>query len=126
MQRAFRALSFWQKLKCGWKLLSSREPITKEDVEKCKNRETLDAVIEELAAEFPPLAEVMIKERDLFLTYSLQLACQPRLSSEGVIVPTRAVGVVGMGHMAGIIKNWGKVYASDIQPIMKYELLCLL
>ncbi|XP_033221633.1 traB domain-containing protein isoform X2 [Belonocnema kinseyi] len=119
MQRAFRSLSLWQKLKCAWKLLSSREPITKEDVEKCKNRETLDAVIEELSAEFPPLAEVMVKERDLFLTYSLQLACQPRMTHEGVIVPTRAVGVVGIGHMPGIIKNWGKVHASEILPIMK-------
>ena len=118
MQRAFRSLSFWEKIKCGWKLLSSRDSITKEDVEKCKNPDTLDAVIAELSVQFPALAEVFVNERDLFLTYSLQLACQPRMTNKGVIEPTRAVGVVGIGHVPGIIRNWGKVHPNEIQKIM--------
>lgn len=118
MHRAFSSLSFWQKIKCGWKILTSRDSITKEDVEKCKNRENLDAVIAELTDQFPPLAEVFVKERDLFLTYSLQLSCQPHLANKHTIVPTRAVGVVGMGHISGIIQNWGKVNVNHIQPIM--------
>ncbi|XP_051162730.1 traB domain-containing protein isoform X2 [Leptopilina boulardi] len=118
MQRAFHSLSFWEKIKCGWKILSSRDSITKEDVEKCKNRENLDAVIAELTDQFPLLAEVFVKERDLFLTYSLQLSCQPHLTNKQTIIPTRAVGVVGMGHVPGIIQNWGKVNMNHIQPIM--------
>lgn len=118
MHRAFHSLSFWQKIKCGWKLLTAKDTVTKEDVEKCKDRENLDALIADLTEHFPPLAEVFVKERDLFLTYSLQLACQPHLTNTETIVPTRAVGVVGMGHTPGIIRNWGKVNINQIQPIM--------
>jgi hypothetical protein len=35
------------------------------------------------------------------------------------VVPVRVVGVVGMGHVPGIVQNWGKVTAADIPPIMK-------
>jgi hypothetical protein len=35
------------------------------------------------------------------------------------IVPVRVVGVVGLGHVPGIVQHWGKVTAGDIAPIMK-------
>lgn len=33
--------------------------------------------------------------------------------------PTRIVGVVGIGHVPGIVQNWGKVTQEDIPPIMR-------
>merc|ERR1719234_2576245 len=38
LKRALSALSPWQKIKLGWNILTSRDPITKEEVEKCKDR----------------------------------------------------------------------------------------
>lgn len=35
------------------------------------------------------------------------------------VVPVRVVGVVGIGHVPGIVQHWGKVTAGDIPPIMK-------
>jgi hypothetical protein len=34
------------------------------------------------------------------------------------LVPVRVVGVVGIGHVPGIVQHWGKVTAGDIPPIM--------
>ena len=31
----------------------------------------------------------------------------------------RVVGVVGIGHVAGIVQNWGTVTPGDIPPIMR-------
>jgi hypothetical protein len=35
------------------------------------------------------------------------------------VVPVRVVGVVGIGHVPGIVQHWGKVTAGDIPPIMQ-------
>lgn len=95
-------------------------PITQKDVELCKQRSTLQTMITSLQQEFPVLGEVFIKERDIYLTNSLQLACLPHRTSNHTVEPTRVVGIVGLGHTPGIIKNWGKVKPTDIAPIMRY------
>lgn len=66
------------------------------------------------------LGEVFVKERDIFLTNSLQLACHFYPDDPE---PTRVVGVVGLGHTPGIVENWGKVEHSDIPPLMRYILI---
>ncbi|XP_014483603.1 PREDICTED: traB domain-containing protein isoform X2 [Dinoponera quadriceps] len=118
MQRALRALSWWQTIKLGWHLAFMKRPITQEDVEFCKQRSMLDEMIASMKGEFPVLGEVFIKERDIYLTYSLQIACMPQFTSHG-IKPMRVVGIVGLGHTPGIIENWGKVQPTDISPILK-------
>jgi hypothetical protein len=35
------------------------------------------------------------------------------------IIPSRIVGVVGIGHVPGILANWGKVDDKDIEEIMR-------
>lgn len=96
-----------------------KRPITQEDVELCKQRSMLDEMIASMKGEFPVLGEVFIKERDIYLTYSLQIACMPQFTPHG-IQPMRVVGIVGLGHTPGIIENWGKVQPTDISPILKY------
>lgn len=123
MQRAMRSLSWWQTIKLGWHLMTMKGPITKEDVELCKQRSMLDEMIASMNGEFPVLGEVFVKERDIYLTYSLQLACMPQCTPNG-IQPARVVGIVGLGHTPGIIENWGKVKHSDIPPIMRYVYSC--
>ncbi|XP_072761478.1 traB domain-containing protein isoform X2 [Anoplolepis gracilipes] len=119
MQRAIRSLSWWQTIKLGWHLAIMKDPITREDVELCKQRSMLDEIIASMKEEFPVLGEVFIKERDIYLTNSLQLACLPHRVANNTFEPARVVGIVGLGHTSGIIENWGKVKPSDIPPIMR-------
>ncbi|KAF7987676.1 hypothetical protein HCN44_003539 [Aphidius gifuensis] len=118
LQRALSSLTWWQTIKLVWNLLRSKDPISKEDVERCKRRDLLEDLLAEMGYEFPCLGEVFVKERDLYLTHSLQLASHPIQCSRGFI-PSRVVGIVGIGHMPGIIKLWGKVNPDEIIPIMK-------
>lgn len=118
IQRAVRLLSWWQTIKLGWHLINLKGHISKEDVEVCKQRNLLDDMISKLKEEYPAIEQVFVKERDLYLTYSLQVACMPQWTSNGA-VPMRVVGIVGLGHTPGIMENWGKVKPSDIPPVMR-------
>lgn len=109
LRRALASLSLWQRLKLAYAILCSKEPITKEDVEKCKQKDMLEQTIEQMTGEFPALGQVFVHERDLYLAYSLRKATQPirmqhEVESE---VPAVVVGVVGIGHVKGIVENWG-------------------
>ena len=51
----------------------------------------------EMAGEFPVFDDVFVKERDMFLTYSLQNASVPVAVNEaGEPLPVKVVGVVGI------------------------------
>lgn len=118
LQRALASLSWWQTVRLMWHLLVFKEPISKEEVELCKRRDLLEEMLALMSEEFPALGTVFVNERDVYLTHSLQTAAQPQHTPTGV-VPVRVVGVVGIGHVPGIVQNWGKVTAADIPPIMK-------
>lgn len=137
LQRALSSLSWWQTTKLTWHILTSRDPISKEEVEKCKQKDLLEDMLEEMTGEFPALSKVFVHERDLFLgmqsryylfcsktnfphisAHSLALAAQPIQTPMGHF-PSRVVGVVGIGHVPGILANWGKVDDRDIAEIMK-------
>lgn len=119
IQRAMRSLTWWQTFKLGWYLVTLKADISKEYVEVCKQKSLLDDMVHQLKEEFPPIEKVFVKERDMYLAYSLQAACmlQCNDSSNGVLLP-RVVGIVGIGHTSGILENWGKVMCSDIPQIM--------
>ena len=59
-------------------------------------------------------------ERDVYLAYSLQLAATSRMDVRDPQkrLPSTVVGVVGIGHVAGIVRNWGKVRDEDIPPLL--------
>ncbi|KAK7067316.1 hypothetical protein SK128_015862 [Halocaridina rubra] len=120
LSRALASLSLWHKVKLTWHILTSKEPISKEEVEKCKQRDFIEEMLAEMTGQFPAISEVFVKERDIYLCHSLQAAAQPvpnPMSSTG-ISPRVVVGVVGIGHMPGISERWGKVTDEDIPPIM--------
>lgn len=119
LQRAFNGLSLWQTIKIVSKLIFSNKTITKEEVEQCKQKDLLEELMEQMAGEYPVFREVFVNERDLYLCHSLTLAAaQTRLLPNGKSRPVKVVGVVGIGHSAGIAKNWGKVDESQIPAIL--------
>ncbi|XP_013114148.1 traB domain-containing protein [Stomoxys calcitrans] len=120
LHRALRALSLWQTVKLVWRLTSS-DTISIEEVEECKQRDLLEKLMQEMAGEFPEFSDVFVKERDLYLCHSLQMAALPLLPADGSGEPrpVRVVGVVGIGHANGIAKMWGNVDAHIIPTIME-------
>ncbi|KAF7657918.1 hypothetical protein LDENG_00020160 [Lucifuga dentata] len=108
-KRAIAALSLWQKARLAWGLCFLSDPISKEDVEKCKQKDLLEQTMSEMIGEFPALHQTIVAERDIYLTHTLRQATRcveaPPYAQK---VPAVVVGVVGMGHVPGIEKNWEK------------------
>lgn len=115
LQRALQGLSIWETVKLVWRLVTSDNTISAEEVEQCKKKDLLEQLMEEMAGEFPVFDDVFVKERDMFLTYSLWNAAT---CSHGV-PPVRVVGVVGIGHAAGIKAHWGKIDSKKIEEILQ-------
>ncbi|MEE6481112.1 hypothetical protein FKM82_012756 [Ascaphus truei] len=123
-KRAIAALSFWQKAKLAWGLCFLSDPISKDDVEKCKQKDLLEQMMAEMIGEFPDLHRTIVSERDIYLTYMLKQAARrtelPRASENEPrkSIPSVVVGVVGMGHVPGIEKNWaGDVNIHEIMSV---------
>ncbi|KAH8312295.1 hypothetical protein KR044_010112 [Drosophila immigrans] len=119
LYRALRALSLWQTMKLVWRLTFT-DSISIEEVEECKQRDLLEKLMQEMAGEFPAFSDVFVRERDLYLCHSLQLAALPQ-AAPGVLQvrPVRVVGVVGIGHANGIAKMWGEVNPEKIPAILE-------
>lgn len=119
LYRALRALSLWQTMKLVWRLTFT-DSISIEEVEECKQRDLLEKLMQEMAGEFPAFSDVFVRERDLYLCHSLQLAALPQAAPGAHQVrPVRVVGVVGIGHANGIAKMWGKVDPAKIPAILE-------
>ncbi|CAH3115336.1 unnamed protein product [Porites lobata] len=113
LSRAMGALSIWQKMKLAWHLITTKDPISPEDVEKCKQKDLLAEMLAEMTGDFPTLYRVFVSERDQYLARSLRLSAtpieihNPDGEPQGV-VPSVVVGVVGIGHVEGIRENWDR------------------
>ena len=83
----------------------------------------LEEMLAEITGEFPGLSSVFVDERDKYLAYSLQLAVSSVADPHvpGGTVPQTVVGVVGIGHVAGIIKYWGSIKDEDIPPLLEIK-----
>lgn len=121
IQRALARLSWFQTCKLAWHLLTNKEPISKEEIERCKRRDMLEQLLAEMAGEYPALGEVFVDERDIYLTHSLQIVASQRLQhkAQGDQGPYSVVGVVGMGHVVGISRLWLK----DQRPFLNNILI---
>ena len=123
LKRAIGALGAWQKLKLAWNILTNKDVVTKEDVERCKDRDLLHDMLAEMAGEFPGLSSVFVNERDIFLAHSLQMAADaiPRGRVISDLSPRTVVGVVGIGHLPGIVERWGTVTQEQVRAVTKVE-----
>ncbi|XP_068985322.1 traB domain-containing protein isoform X2 [Bombus flavifrons] len=117
-QRALRELSWWEIIKLAWLVVRLDSRINKQDVERYKRKCVIQQMISSLREEYPAIERTFVTERDIYLTYHLQMATAAQHTAEG-LKPPRIVGVVGIGHINGIVENWGKVKASDIWPIIR-------
>eukprot|EP00112_Aurelia_sp_Birch-Aquarium-sp1_P012163 Seg2556.1 transcript_id=Seg2556.1/GoldUCD/mRNA.D3Y31 product="TraB domain-containing protein" protein_id=Seg2556.1/GoldUCD/D3Y31 len=122
LSRAMSVLSFWQKLKMGWCLLTSRDPISKEDIEKFKQKDMLAEILKEMTGDYPKLTNVFVSERDSYMAHTLHKSAKhlPVIDENGEICghePAVIVAVVGLGHLNGIKENFGKQV--DIEELLR-------
>lgn len=95
LRRAWMKSSFWNKLKLMGTLISSafsREELKDEDIEKLKEKNALQGMLEELSHELPTVKEVLIDERDKYLATKIFTAPGKKI-----------LAVIGAGHAEGLI-----------------------
>ncbi|EME30422.1 TraB family protein [Galdieria sulphuraria] len=73
-------------------------------VEKLLDRRNVQLLVQFMRKAVPPLAQVLLDERDLYLSRALKSQPGPQV-----------VGVVGMAHLEGIERNWHL----DLEAIQK-------
>ncbi|XP_065206507.1 traB domain-containing protein-like [Planococcus citri] len=71
----------------------------------------------QLVVQDPRFYQIVVLERDIFLTYMIQIAASLRYTEDNPHI----VAVVGQGHLAGIQSFWGKVSPSILPLILKPE-----
>ena len=108
LKRAWGKNSFWGKCKLLSTLLASafsKEEIAPEEIEKLKQRNEMDSMMNELSEYMPVIKEVLIDERDRFLASKIW-------ESEG----NNIVAVLGAGHLPGVkayLEKLGKGQATS-------------
>ena len=94
LQRTWRGMRFWGKMKVLGQLLTSlfiREEISKEEIEKLKESDALSEAMKMLAEQSPEMKRILIDERDQYMAEKIR-------QSMGKLV----VAVVGAGHVKGL------------------------
>lgn len=96
LRRAWGRSGFWNKNKLLAALIGSvftKEKLTEEEMERLKNRNALEGMLEELAHVMPSVKEVLIDERDQFLATNIFNSPEKKV-----------LAVIGAGHAPGIIR----------------------
>jgi len=94
LQRTWRGMPFWGRMKVFSQLLASlfiREEISKEEIEKLKESDALSEAMQMLAEQSPDMKRILIDERDQFMAEKIRQAPGKRI-----------VAVVGAGHVKGL------------------------
>jgi len=99
LRRTWQNLSLMAKLKLLYLLLMDKSSLDlrEEHIEMIKDSDMVTEMVKELSKDFPSLVDTLITERDQYMVLSLR-------NCPGKVV----VGVVGMGHLAGMIQYWDK------------------
>lgn len=114
LARAVASVSAWQKIKLIYQVLMNDAGMTQEEVEKCKEKDILEQLMQELGVEFPGFKRVILDERNIYLAHSIYNCAQNYETSTG---PQKVVAIVGIGHVAGIVEHWGKTKDEDIAKL---------
>ncbi len=113
LKRAWAKNSFWGKCKLLATLISSafsKEEPAPSEIEKLKERNEMDSMMNELAEYMPVIKEVLIDERDRYLASKIW-------DAQG----SNIVAVLGAGHLPGV-QAWleklsSKAASSDVSEI---------
>ena len=107
--RLMASLSMWQKLTLFCRIASaavSGFKLSEEEVDNLRNKDVVDALMDEFKAAYPQIVAPLMVERDQFLCYSLKQAVSSAVVTPAPGAPNCIVGVVGMGHVEGIKSYW--------------------
>jgi pheromone shutdown-related protein TraB len=107
LRRVWGYLNFWNKLKMMSSLLGGlfvSDKIDEKMIEELKKKDQLENILDLLSESFPGVKNRLIDERDVFLSQKIKNA-----PGESV------VGIIGAGHIPGIIKNIDKNH--DLESI---------
>lgn len=105
-KRAWRLSNMWNKLKLISSLLTavfSKEEISNEELERLKETNVLQSMLDDMAKELPTIKRVLIDERDQYLASKIY-------SSPG----NRLVAVVGAGHAPGLVAHMEKLDSNEV------------
>ncbi|KAG1679399.1 hypothetical protein FOA52_007690 [Chlamydomonas sp. UWO 241] len=108
LERAWEALSWRARLRLTWELVlagttgsADRAALLNEQlVESMKSDDAISAFFEQLGQRYPDLLGPLVHERDMYLAWSLR-------RSKAVDNASAVVGVVGRGHMRGVVHALG-------------------
>jgi pheromone shutdown-related protein TraB len=96
--RTWRLMGFWKKIKLLSQFIISIgqvDDITQEEIEKLKERDVLETLLSEIGQSMPEIRNILIDERDQYLTEKIRTAPGKRI-----------VAIVGAGHVPGIQNTW--------------------
>jgi len=111
ISRTWNALTLFERISFViYIILSFSFEINANDIERIKDSDVVTEMIRELGEEFPSMVRPLLYERDEYLAATLRLCPGPRV-----------VGVVGLGHVEGIKKNWNNQIDIKALEEVKYE-----
>lgn len=104
MARALAKMSFAEKMR----FMLDRSSVGSDMIEKVKKDEVNFKEEYEKISKFPAIKKVLLDERDIYLTFTLQMLARSKFTSpkQNLPEPVRIVGVVGMAHVPGIKQLW--------------------
>ncbi|MCX6799103.1 MAG: TraB/GumN family protein [Candidatus Diapherotrites archaeon] len=101
LKRAFDKMSIVEKAKLGYSLLSGffykGEKLDEKTIEHLKEKDTLNALMQQLGKELPSIKSVLVDERDAFIADKITRADGKKI-----------VAVIGAGHIEGVKKLVGQ------------------
>lgn len=101
-KRASRRLDFWNRAKLGAGMLVSLfadEEVGRDEIEKLKQGDLLEASFSEFASDSPALYDTVIAERDQYM------AARLREVGADAARPREVLAVVGAGHLQGLARH---------------------
>ncbi len=100
LKRAWQSVGFFGKLRLISELIASlfvSEKMEKDDIEKLKEKDALQTVLDSLPPSFRRIREIVIDERDQYMAQKVR-----DITIHAEKKPKRALVVVGAGHLRGL------------------------
>jgi len=98
LSRAWHRMGLRAKFKLLYQFISSlveADEISEADIEEMKKKDVLDSLISEMGQALPVVREVLIDERDRYLSHMIRNA-----------PGNKVVAVIGAGHVPGVKRYW--------------------
>ena len=109
LRRAWRSISWWQRVALLAELASSvfeSPDVSEDELARLRNQDVVSEVMNELGRLMPDLKRVLIDERDAYLAHKI-------LEADG----RRVVAVVGAGHVEGMKDRLERGERADLAEI---------